>query len=112
MADFTIKQHDRLPSIEAQLTEIDGSPLSAGLAGATVAFIMKPQQGGTVKVNAPAVIEDQAACLVRYDWATGDTDTVGDYNAEWQVTFADGRKRTFPTDTYNTVRVVADLDGA
>ena len=105
MADFTIKANDRLPSIQATL--------SADLTTATgVNFIMKSAQGNTIKVNAAATVVDAAAGVVRYDWLAVDTATPGSYQAEWQVTWPGPKKQTFPTLTYHTIDVLADLDGA
>jgi hypothetical protein len=107
-ADFSLKAFDRLPSIQATL--------SADITGATVSFIMRPKAGGAVKVNAPAVVVsiDTAAktSVVRYDWAATDTDIPGEYQAEWEVTFTGGKVQTFPTLTYHSIDVLADLDGA
>jgi hypothetical protein len=105
MADFSIKSFDRLPSIKATL--------NANLTTATgVTFIMRPKAGGLVKVNSAAVIETAASGVVRYDWATGDTDTPGEYQAEWEVIWPGPKTQTFPTETYHTIAVLADLDGA
>jgi hypothetical protein len=104
-ADFTIKANDRLPSIQATL--------SADLTTATgVNFIMKSVQGNTIKVNAAATIVTPASGVVRYDWIAADTATPGSYQAEWQVTWTGGKKQTFPTLTYHSIDVLADLDGA
>lgn len=104
-ADFTIKAFDRLPSIQATL--------SADLTTATsVDFIMRPASGGTVKVNDAAVVVDAAAGVVRYDWLLEDTDTPGSYQAEWEVHWPSSKTQTFPTTSYHTIDVLADLDGA
>jgi hypothetical protein len=105
-ADFTIKANDRLPSIQATL--------SADLTTATsVNFIMKSTgPGGAIKVNAVATIVTPASGVVRYDWIAADTATPGSYQAEWQVTWTGGKKQTFPTLTYHSIDVLADLDGA
>lgn len=104
-ADFTIKANDRLPSIQATL--------SADLTTATgVKFIMKAATGNTVKVNAAATIVTPASGIVRYDWLAVDTATPGSYLGEWEVTFTGGKKQTFPTLTFHTIDVLADLDGA
>ena len=110
MADFTLKAHDRLPSIQAVLSS-GGTPVD--LTGATgVTFIMKAAQGNTVKVNSAAVIVTPTGGVVRYDWLAVDTDTPGSYLAEWQVTWTGGKKQTFPTLTFHSVDILADLDGA
>ncbi len=109
MADFTLKAFDRLPSIQATLAT---GGQAVNLTGATVDFIMRPAAGGAVKVNAAAVIVTPASGVVRYDWTALDTNTPGSYQAEWEVHWADGRTQTFPTTSYHTVDVLADLDGA
>jgi len=110
VSDFSLKAHDRLPPIKAVISGGGGQPLD--LTGATVTFIMRNKTGGTPKVNSAAVLVDAAAGSVRYDWAEGDTDTAGSYQAEWQITWADGKQQTAPTLTYHTIDVLADLDGA
>jgi hypothetical protein len=110
-SDFNIKAHDRMPSIQATLT-VGGVPVD--LTSATgVTFIMKANIGGAVKVNSAAVIVAPATSgIVRYDWGATDTDTIGDYTAEWQITWPGPKKQTAPTTTYHTVSVLADLDSA
>lgn len=111
MADFSLKAHDRLPSIQATLKNPDGSLLD--LTGATsVKFIMKLKDApGTVKVNAAAVVVAPATGgIVRYDWLAIDTDAVGSYQAEWEITWTGGKKQTVPTTSYHTIDVLADLD--
>jgi len=105
-ADFTIKANDRLPSIQATL--------SADLTTATsVKFIMKSTgPGGAIKVNASATIVSAASGVVRYDWLAIDTATPGSYLAEWEVLWAGGKKQSFPTLTFHSIDVLADLDGA
>jgi hypothetical protein len=106
-ADFTIKANDRLPSIQATLS----ADLSA--AGTTCKFIMKTATGNTIKVNAAAVIVSTGATsVVRYDWLAVDTAVPGSYLGEWEVTFSGGKKQTFPTLTFHSIEVLADLDGA
>jgi hypothetical protein len=110
VADFTIKAHDERPSIQATLFT---GGVAVDLTSATgVDFIMALASGGAPKVNAAAVVADAINGVVRYDWISADTDTPGDYEAEWQVTWADSDTQTFPTASYHTISVLADLDGA
>lgn len=67
---------------------------------------------GVPKVNAPCVVVDAAAGIVRYDWAAADTNTPGVYEAEWEVVGADGKPQTFPTAGYDKVTVYRDKDSA
>lgn len=108
-ADFTLKAHDRKPSIQATLTT---GGAAVNLTGSTVKFIMAPTAGGTPVVNAAAVIVDAVNGVVRYDWLATDTAMAGSFQAEWQVTDSGGKEQTFPTLTYHTIAILADLDGA
>lgn len=106
-----IKQNDTQPSISATLTE-DG--VAVDITGATVTFVMRPRAtrcqpaSGAPKVEAAAVVVNAAAGQVRYDWAVGDTDTEGQFDAEFKVTLA-GATTTYPSQNYIPVVVVKDL---
>lgn len=111
MADFQIKAHDRLPAFRVQLqNEVDGSPVD--LTNATgVKFIMVTDPARTATISATAVMETPLTQgIVRYDWAAVDTATPGKFLGEWEVTWTGGKKQTFPTQTYHTIEVLADLD--
>lgn len=110
-ADFEINRHDRLPSIQATL--------SADLTGASsVSFIMRkalsdwaPDFAGAATVNAAATIVDAAGGVCRYDWLAVDTAVAGQYVGQWQVIWTSGSKaQSFPTGSYHTITVFADLD--
>lgn len=109
MADFSIKAHDTKPSIQATLAN-GGNAVDLSTATG-VKFIMATSPGGTVKINSAAVIADAAHGVVRYDWAAADTATPGSYQAEWEVTWSTG-KQTYPTLSYHTIDILADLDNA
>lgn len=111
-ADFFIKQDDRLPEFGCILSDADEQVVN--LSGATIMFIMRPRGGDPdddPKVEASASVVSAPAGSVKYAWATGDTDTAGSYNAEWEVTFADGRSETFPNNSNLVVKITADLGG-
>lgn len=110
MSDFTIKAHDRLPSIQTTLSA-GGVPVDLTTATG-VTFIMAQTIGGSTKINAAAVVVNAAAGVVRYDWLSTDTDTPGSYNAEWEVTWPGPKQQTFPTASYHSISVLADLDGS
>lgn len=100
-----VKTGDRLPSIAATLSRVDGSAVD--LTGATVKFLMRRRAGLAAVVDGTAVITGTAT--VRYDWGAGETATVGTYQAEFQVTYANGKLETFPNDGYIAVVVTDDI---
>lgn len=100
---FSIKRNDRLPSYAVTLDT------GVSLATATVKFIMTLKGASVPKVDAAAVVVDGATGSVRYDWGATDTDTAGTYDAEWEITYADGRKQTLPDDDFLEVIVTRDL---
>lgn len=104
---FVIKRNDRAPSIEGTLGLSDGTVVN--LTGTSVKFIMTLAGATIPKINAAATIVDAINGEVSYSWGATDTDTAGLYRAEWEVTFAGGIKRTFPSDDFLYVRVLEDL---
>lgn len=109
MADWTVKSFDLLPIIR--------TTLSADLTDADhVDCIIRPQSGGVPIVNAAAEIVSinvpAGTTVVQYVWVAGDTNLPGLYNVEWETHWNDGKPETFPTLTYNTLEIKADLDGA
>lgn len=110
MADFKIKSHDTLPALRVQLqNERDQSLVD--LTNATAAkFLMTRTVGGAIVVSAAAVIENAVQGIVRYDWIAADTATPGSFLGEFEITWTGGKKQTFPTGSYITIDVLADLD--
>ena len=104
--DFYWKQGDTAPAIAEQLFDGTGAPVP--LTGASVKFMMQAP-GSTVKVNAAATITDAALGKVSYTPIATDTDTIGDYLVEWQVTFSGGQFETFPNSGHQKVRVTDDI---
>ena len=105
---FYIKEDDTRPAITAILT--DANDAAVNLTGASVAFSMRVEPAGTVKLSAVlANVTNAEAGQVSYNWATGDTDTPADYEAEFQVTFAGGAIQTFPGRNWIFVHVIDDI---
>ena len=105
-----IKRGDRLPKIEATVKKDDGTIFD--LTGATAAFYMANARSGVLKVNnGSASITDATAGVVEYNWGSEDTDTTGEYHAEFEMTFvADGKKITAPSEGYISIVIAEDLD--
>jgi hypothetical protein len=103
---FTVKQNDTSPSIQVALKDADSTAIP--LEGATARFIMK-LVGGVTKVDAAMNIVDAVNGIIQYDWATGDTDTVGVYYLEFRVTYVDGSIESFPNSGNKALNVVRGL---
>lgn len=87
-----IVQNDTRPPLDFSLTQ-DGAPVD--LTGCTVKFYMKNSTTGSVKINgATCAITDAIKGKCRYNWTGSDTDTVGTYLGEVEVTFADSKIQT------------------
>jgi hypothetical protein len=111
---FEIKRHDtRVPYVAALMS--DGVPINLA-AAASVRFKMRAQ--GAIdsttppKVNGVCTITNAASGIVTYVWTTNDLDTVGDYDVEFEILWADGGIQTVPNSDYNVVSVNEDLDQA
>ena len=104
---FNIKQNDTRPIISATLIDGDGSTVN--LDGATVSFKMRKAGQTTAKVNASATVADAAKGKVTYTWSSSDTDTVGDFEGEFQVTYAGGGVQTFPNNKYIEIEITDDI---
>lgn len=87
-----IVQNDTKPYLEFEVTQ-EGAPVD--LTGCTVKFYMKNADTGAVKINGSVCsITDAAKGKCRYVWAAGDTDTIGTYLGEVEVTFPDSKIQT------------------
>lgn len=107
MSDFTIKQNDTRPVLDAQLQMGDGTPIN--LTGCTVKFCMISTIAKQPKINTQAAIIDAVNGKVRYNWAPSDTDIPGSYKAEFEITFPDGSVQSVPNDDYFTISVMKDI---
>jgi hypothetical protein len=104
---FKIKQNDTSPSLQATLKDAALDPIN--LTGATVRLHMKSIDG-TLKIDQPMTVVTPLQGLIQYDWQAGDTDTVGTYYVEFEVTYSDASIETFPNNGSKVVSVVRELN--
>lgn len=105
---FVIKQNDTSPVVSAVLKDSNGAVKD--LTAASVRFHMKAYQADSTKVDAAGtVVGDPTEGVVKYVWQAGDTDTVGTYNAEFEVTYGDGSVETFPNTGNLTLVIKPEL---
>jgi hypothetical protein len=109
MSNFVIKQNDLSPSIQTQLLDGNGDAVDiTGNLGVTFHMRMAIDPFSVI-IDEAATVVDATTGTVRYDWSSGDTDTNGVYQAEFEVIYADSKLETFPNDGYITVNVIDDI---
>ena len=91
-----VKKDDLAPDISITVRDQDG--VLVVLTGASITFSMWLRKTGAMKVSAAAAaLIDGAAGTCKYAWAGTDTDTAGEYEAEFRVTPASGDPFKVPT---------------
>jgi len=114
-----MKVNDTGPAIQSTLR--DGNGVVVDVTGSTIQFKMKmrePARGRGdmsrlvgLKVDAAGgIVGAGTDGVVSYTWVAGDTDTPGDYVAEWEVTFGGGVIESFPRPGFIHVTIEGDLD--
>lgn len=98
---ITLKQGDTGIGIKATLTSSFGR---VDLAGANVLFLFGDQQ-----IQCNVVNKFQRDVTVTF--LSSHTAKIGDYKAEFEVSYPNGRVETFPNDGYIKVRILKDLGG-
>jgi len=104
---FKIKENDTTPSLRASLLNGSGDPVD--LIGTTVRFYMRLMGSNSTTIDASASVISEENGIVQYDWVDGDTADVGSYQAEFEVTYADGNIETFPNANYIGVEIIDDI---
>jgi hypothetical protein len=104
-AVFFIKQGDTAEAIQADLVDAD---LTAILG---VRFVMKRElSDADPLIDQPAeVVHATGPATVKYQWQAGDTDEVGEFLAEFRVTFPDSTVGRYPNDSHIRVLVQTSL---
>lgn len=103
---FYLKTGDTDPAMLYDL------PPGIDLTGATaVVFNMRLRGTATAKISkaAATIVSASGPATLRYDWAPGDVDTNGDFEAEFEVTRADGSIATFPNYGFIDVQIWGDI---
>jgi hypothetical protein len=92
---FALKQGDTENAIQAVLRSrntgaaIDLTDVSA------VAFEMYKTDGTALVSGAGSVVSETGG-TIKYEWAAGDTDTVGTHNARFLLSWSGGGEESFP----------------
>jgi hypothetical protein len=104
---FFIKQNDTSPALQATLK--DGADAVVSLVGCSVRFHMRPVGSTIVKIDAAATVSDAEGGVVYYSWIASDTDTIGSYECEFEVTYAGGEIESFPNNRFIDVEITDDI---
>lgn len=92
--EATFVQGDTHPDITARLRETARPTVPIDLTGASVRFQMRRPDDDRYTVNAAATVVDAAQGTVSYSWGVRDLSVPGEYDAQWEVTFPDGKIQT------------------
>lgn len=106
-----VKKGDRYPGLLVQLRNISsGAPLDLTNASSVV-FRMRTAAAapGVYKASGTCTITSATTGQVTYAWGPTDTDTLGDYEAEFVVTWSGGLVQTIPTKGYLMITVEPTL---
>lgn len=101
-----LKRNDKGDVISFTCEDEIGSVVD--LTGATVKFNMGKKN--KLITSGAAVITSAVGGVVQYTLTDSDTLVSGNFPAEFEVTFANGNRKTFPTIGYLMVNIEANLD--
>lgn len=90
-----MRQGDRFPSLAYAL--VDGNGDRVDLTTATAVRFHMGKEGRAAKVNAACTVDDAADGEVSYAWGSTDTDELGEFDADFEVTWPSGQPETFPS---------------
>ncbi len=107
VAQWTMKQGDRLPELTATL--MDGSGAAIDLTGLTVVFHMRQVGATTLAVSGTCTLITPAAGSVSYPWAAGDTATAGNFQGEFEIQYSGQRVLTVPNGDSFPITIVPQL---
>lgn len=114
---FKIKQHDRLPAVSGvPRRESDGAPVNlASPAPSGIHFAMRPVGAAAPVVTGIATVTDTVALgltdpgasqqRVAYHWALGETATLGNFEAEFEIRYPASQFLSIPNGGAIPVRV-------
>lgn len=108
-----LKQGDTEPNFKAQLLDGENKPVDlVNVTDSDLSFHLRQKGAPTAKiVSSSMVITNADKGHVKYEWANdgSDTDAPGVFDAEVELTDADGEITTFPGDGYVTVQIEEQL---
>lgn len=113
-----MKRHDTRPFLDIKLKDSDTEYADLTISGIAVTFTMKDFDTDVIKVSAQSCeILTPIEGAVRYVWQPEDTDTVGTYLGEFEVTYPaeepyPDAKTTYPISSALAIVILEDYDDA
>lgn len=107
---FSIVQKDTNPPISSRLTD-SGEPVDLSNSS-NVFFHMEDEYNRVVisdDITGRVNITDESRGRVEYVFSESDTESVGTYEAEWEVLYDDGTRETFPSNRMITVNITSGI---
>jgi len=107
----TRKRHDTSYPLIVQLTDNNGPRVLTD--STAIVMTMTFLKTGIVKINRAACTQlDQTLFpgQIKYAWQAADVDTAAMFRVEWEISFTDGTKATWPSDDYCSQLILEDLD--
>lgn len=104
-----IKKDDLQPYYNGRATS--GDNIAINITGATIYCTMKNRRTKSIKINRQTSginLDLAASGDFSYRWVSGDTNTVGQYDIEFEINPSSGGKFTFPSAHEQAVVEVVD----
>jgi len=102
MSDITFVQGDTAPILKAQIIKPDKTARNLS-AATSIRFQMRKSDDRRYTVDAAATIVTPTEGRVSYSWGASDLSVAGEYIAQWEIHWSDGKVQT--TDPPNTITV-------
>ena len=110
MPDFSIKVDELLPKLVGTCVDENGDVIDLTNATAVKLKMMNPGDQGSPKIDSAAnFLAPKTDGRVEYIWQGTDTDTDGDFDAEFLVTFPGGPTH-FPNHRYMEIRIKPKIE--
>lgn len=106
---FEIKQNDLLPLLEGTVRREDGNGPYDLATVASVDFFMRASGAAVPLISGVGTVTNASLGQLAFCWNSGETATIGYYEAEFQFNYAGGKTQTVPRRGYLPVRIVDDI---
>ena len=103
MSDVTFVQGDTGPDVTGQILKKDGTPRDLTTAG-SIKFQMRKNDDHRYTVDAAADVLTPSEGRVAYSWDENELSVPGEYMAQWEITWNDGKIQTTQPPNTLTVR--------